>query len=91
MLDTPLHFLTITGLAVEIHSKQISPVEVTSVMLERIERLDGLYKSYATVIADEAIDAAKIAEQEITDGRYRGLLHGVPIAVNLDFPDKLKW
>ena len=72
---------TITEIADEIVSKQLSPVDVTSAMLERIDQLDGQLKSYATVIAEQAMAAAQAAEREITDGEYRGPLHGIPIAV----------
>ena len=81
MRETPLHFRTITAISEEIASKRLSPVEVTTAMLERIEALDGQLKSYATVTAEQAMAAARAAEQEINAGTYRGRLHGVPIAV----------
>ena len=81
MADTPLHYMTITELAALIEARQISPVEVTEAMLRRIEKLDGKYKSYATVMTDQAEAAAKAAEAEIAAGQYRGPLHGVPFAV----------
>ena len=81
MADVPLHFKTITELAGLIQSGQVSPVEVTNAMLQRINQLDGKYKSYATLMADHALDSAKRAEQEITSGQYRGPLHGVPVSV----------
>ena len=81
MADTPLHYMTITEVAALIKARKISPVEVTEYMLRRIENLDGTYRSYATVMADQAQAAAKAAEAEIAAGRYRGPLHGVPFAV----------
>ncbi len=81
MPDTPLHFQTITEIASLIESKQVSPVELTRIILDRIDALDGDLKSYATVMADRAMAAARTAEAEIAAGRYRGGLHGVPIAV----------
>ena len=81
MADAPLHFKTISELAKLIESKEISPVEVTNAMLHRISELDGRYKSYATLMADGALADAQRAEKEISDGRYRGPLHGVPVAV----------
>ena len=81
MPDNELFFRTITEIAKLIKSKEISPVELTDDMLSRIDQLDGRLKSYATVMADHAIEAAKAAEAEITAGTYRGQLHGVPIAV----------
>ena len=81
MCETPFYFKTITEIAEEIAAKQLSPVDVTAAMLERIEALDGQLKSYATVIAKQAMAAAQAAEREITAGTYRGPLHGIPIAV----------
>ncbi len=81
MHETSLHFRTITEIAEDIASKQLSPVGITSAMLQRIEELDGQLKSYATVIAEQAIAAAQEAEHEINAGKYRGPLHGIPIAV----------
>ena len=72
MHETPLHFRTITEIAEQIASKQLSPVDVTSAILERIEELDGQLKSYATVIAEQAMAAAQVAEREINAGTYRG-------------------
>ena len=81
MADTPLHYMTITQVAALIKSRDVSPVEVTHAMLERIDSLDGHLKSYATVMSDHAIASAQRAEREIAAGEYRGPLHGVPIAV----------
>lgn len=80
-MATPLHWLTITELAPLLASKQLSPVEVTRALLERIDRLDGRYHAYATVMADSALEEARAAEREIMAGSYRGRLHGVPVAV----------
>ena len=75
------HFKTISVVAEQIKSKQISPVVVTEELLERIARLDSQLKSYVTVMGDRAITVARKLEEEITAGRYRGPLHGIPIAV----------
>ena len=81
MADAPLHYQTITEVAERIRSREISSVELTRVMLDRIAALDGDLKSYATVMDEPAMAAARAAEAEIVSGRYRGPLHGVPIAV----------
>ena len=81
MSESPLYFLTITELAGLIRKKQVSPVEVTEAMLRRIQALDGQYSSYATLMADHAMESAQRAENEIAAGRYLGPLHGVPVAV----------
>ncbi len=81
MANTPLHYMTITQVAALIETRELSPVEVTRAMLERIEALDGHLKGYATVMSDHAVASAQRAEREIAAGEYRGPLHGVPIAV----------
>ena len=81
MPNTALHYQTITELAAQLTSRQLSPVEVTQALLQRIAQLDGALQSYATVMADHAINAARVAEHDISAGRYRGPLHGVPVAV----------
>ena len=68
MCEKPFHFKTITEIAAEIASKQLSPVEATTAMLERIEALDSQLKSYATVMPDAAMAAAQAAEREIAAG-----------------------
>ena len=81
MADIPLHYQTITEVAGRLASREISPVELTQAILDRITALDGELKSYATVMAAQAMESARAAEAEIAAGRYRGGLHGVPIAV----------
>ena len=81
MPDTPLHYQTIAEVGARLRARELSPVELTQAILERIEALDGDLKSYATVMADSAMASARVAEQEIAAGNYRGGLHGVPIAV----------
>lgn len=81
MPDMPLHYQTIAEVGARLQARELSPVELTQAILERIEALDGDLKSYATVMADSAVASARAAEQEIAAGNYRGGLHGVPIAV----------
>jgi amidase len=50
-------------------------------MLARIAAVDPVLKSYATVMADSALAEAQTAAREITAGRYRRPLHGIPIGV----------
>jgi amidase len=76
-----LHFKTIREVAALLESKQLSPVELTRTMLERIDAVDKTLMSYATVMADSAMMQAQEAEREIASGNYKGWLHGVPVAV----------
>ena len=78
---TDLHYLELMELAARIRAREISPVSVTRAQLDRIASLNGMLGSYALVMADVAMAQAKEAETEIAKGRYRGPLHGIPIAV----------
>ncbi|MCH7815275.1 MAG: amidase, partial [Proteobacteria bacterium] len=80
MFDS-IHYASLNTVAQLIRSREISPTELTQYMLSRIESVDKQLRSYATVTADRALDAAGVAEQEISSGQYRGPLHGMPVAV----------
>ncbi len=80
-MTTDLHFMSITELAGHLRSRKVSSREVTQAQLERIARLDGTLCSYAWVMAEQAMSAAGAADSEIAAGRYRGLLHGVPLGI----------
>jgi amidase len=62
-------------------NREVSPVELTQALLERIAMLDGGLRSYVCVTGEGALAAARQAEREIAHGAYRGALHGVPIAI----------
>ncbi len=81
-MTTPdIHYSTISQLAPLILSGELSPVELTQSQLDRIAALNPRLRAYATVTADLALEQATRAEAEIASGRYRGELHGIPIAV----------
>ncbi len=79
------HFMqtraTITELARRLRRKEISPVELTCACLERIEKLNPALNAFITVMAESASAEARIAEDEISRGEWRGPLHGIPIAL----------
>lgn len=76
-----MHYLQITELAARIRAGDISPLTAARAQLDRVASLDGRLGSYAFVMADTALAQAAEAEAEINAGRYRGALHGVPVAV----------
>lgn len=76
-----LHYLELTEIAAWIRARQISPLEVARALLDRIAAMDGQLGSYVQVMADTAMAQAETAHAEIAAGRYRGPLHGVPIAL----------
>ncbi|MBG6073692.1 MULTISPECIES: amidase [unclassified Polaromonas] len=81
MTQKDLHYLELLEIGKLIQSKELSSVEATQAQLDRIGKLNGVLKSYVTVMADSALVDAQKADAEIAAGELRGLLHGVPIAV----------
>jgi aspartyl-tRNA(Asn)/glutamyl-tRNA(Gln) amidotransferase subunit A len=73
--------LAVAAVARLLRDRQLSPVELTDAYLERIERLDPSLNSYIRVMPEQARAAARQAEQEIGEGRWRGPLHGVPLGI----------
>jgi aspartyl-tRNA(Asn)/glutamyl-tRNA(Gln) amidotransferase subunit A len=74
-------FLSIADASGLLRTKKLSPVELTQACLSRIERLNPQLNAFITVTADSALAEARQAEAEIRQGRWRGRLHGIPIAL----------
>jgi len=72
---------TIKELAPKIRNGAVSPVTLTEEYLQRIERLNPDIDAYITVLRDSALEAAEKSERLIREGRYLGLLHGIPMAI----------
>jgi len=80
-----LPFLTASQLSKLIEAKEVSPVEATEAYLDRIEEVDSKLNSYITITGERALESARQAEEEIAQGKHRGPLHGVPVAVKDQF------
>ncbi|HZK89441.1 MAG TPA: amidase [Stellaceae bacterium] len=75
-MDIP--FLTIAELGRAYDRRELSPVEVTRVLLDRVAAHDGKLDSFIRVTEEVALAEAKAAEAELTAGRRRGPMHGIP-------------
>jgi aspartyl-tRNA(Asn)/glutamyl-tRNA(Gln) amidotransferase subunit A len=73
--------MPILELSDQIRTSELSPVELTQECLRRIEELNPILNAFITVTTDSALAEARQAEQEIQHGKYRGPLHGIPIAL----------
>ena len=74
-------FLSATELSDLIKTRDVSSVEAVEAYLERIERLNTNLFAFLTVCRDEALEAAREADQAMARGEYRGAMHGIPVAV----------
>ena len=77
-----------TRLVAAIRTRELSPVEVTEAVLERIELLDPALNAFGTVTADEARAGAARAERAVMRGEALGPLHGVPYSLKDLTPTK---
>jgi len=73
--------LTLSEASELVRSGKVSPVELTRACLSRIEQLNSKLNAFITVTADSALAQAREAESDIQRGRWKGPLHGVPIAL----------
>jgi len=85
--DTDLAFASIEEIARLFRKRKLSPVELTELILARIDQLNPKLNAYITVTADLALTQAQKAEAEILAPRGgkgyrdRGPLHGIPISL----------
>lgn len=79
--------LSLSAASELLRQKKASPVELTQACLARIEQLNPKLNAFITVTAESALVQAREAEADIHHGRWRGPMHGVPIALK-DLVDK---
>ncbi len=71
-------FASIRELSERVRSRELSPVALTALYLDRLERLGPRYNAVVTVTRERALAQAQQAEAEIAAGHNRGPLHGIP-------------
>src|SRR5215813_5834084 len=81
MTSDELCYLDLVDVGRRIQARQLSALEVTQAMLDRIIRLERRFKCYAEPTPELALAQARQADSEIARGTLRGPLHGVPMAV----------
>ena len=80
-METSLAFTSATEIRRLFLNKELSPVELTRLFLDRIDAIDGQLNSYLTISAEEALDLAREAEKAMMKGVDKGPLHGVPVSI----------
>src|SRR5436853_415842 len=73
--------LSINEAAELLRRKEISPVDLANACLDRIERLNPVLNAFITVTHESAMAQARLAEDEIQRGQWRGPLHGIPVGL----------
>ena len=73
-----LAFLPVTELSELVRRKRVTSVELTQMYLARLKKYDPVLKCVITLTEDRALEKARAADAELSRGRYRGPLHGIP-------------
>jgi aspartyl-tRNA(Asn)/glutamyl-tRNA(Gln) amidotransferase subunit A len=81
-----LAYLTLKDASELVRRKTVSPVVLTATCLKRIEAYSPSLNAFITVTRNQAMEAARSMEKEQRQGKWRGPLHGIPIALkdNID-------
>ncbi len=72
---------TIQSLRHKLLARDVSSVEVTRSVLERIEALNGKLNAYISVMEEECLEQAREADRALSEGRVPGPLCGIPLAL----------
>jgi len=80
-MDTALHFRTLAQLSAMLDRREVSSVELTESLLDRIATLDPQVNAFITVTGERALAQARTADEERAAGRSRGPLHGIPFGL----------
>jgi amidase len=83
MDEAEIAYAGVAGQAALIRSREISAVELTQTLLNRIDRLNPTLNAFRIVLHDQALAEAAARDQTAADGASTppGTLHGVPIAI----------
>jgi Asp-tRNA(Asn)/Glu-tRNA(Gln) amidotransferase A subunit family amidase len=73
-----LAFTPVRELAELVRTRKVTSLALTQMYLERLKRYDNVLHFTITLTEERALAQAKAADAEITSGKYRGPLHGIP-------------
>jgi len=73
--------MSIVEIAPRLARGEVTSEKLTEECLSQIEALNPKLNAFITVMAHDALKAARAADQDIAGGRYRGPLHGIPVSL----------
>ncbi|MGI9861732.1 Asp-tRNA(Asn)/Glu-tRNA(Gln) amidotransferase subunit GatA [Moorella naiadis] len=76
-----LHYLTAHELGELLQRREVSAVEATEALIDRIEALDGRVQAFVTRTAEQALEQARSIDAARARGEELGPLAGVPMAM----------
>ena len=79
--DAAIAFAPVTRLSRWIETRKLTSERLTNIYLDRLLRFDPKLRCVITLTKTVALAQAKKADAEISAGKYRGPLHGIPFGV----------
>lgn len=73
--------LTATELGAKIKAGEITSLEATKAVIEKIKSTDEKFNAYISLNEEDALNRASEVDEKIKSGEYTSILAGVPIAV----------
>ncbi|TFG24197.1 MAG: amidase, partial [Promethearchaeota archaeon] len=74
-------FMSAWDMAEKIRTQELTSVEITEVIIERIEKINPIINAYCTTSFDLARETAKKADNAVKKGEKLGILHGLPTSI----------
>ncbi|TFG09046.1 MAG: amidase [Promethearchaeota archaeon] len=88
MIKEDICFMPACDMAEKIKTQELTSVEITETIIERIEKINPIINAYCTTTFDLARDMAKRADNAVKKGEKLGLLHGIPTSIKDLFETK---
>src|SRR5688500_19065752 len=76
--DEELAFLPVTELSELVRTRKVTSLQLTQLYIARIKKYDPILLCVVNLTEERALAQARAADAEISRGRYRGPLHGIP-------------
>ncbi len=78
--------LSLSEVSKRLRARQVTSVELTQALLDRVKVYNPKINAFITVMHDQALAQAAQMDAEIKAGKFRSPLHGIPIALkdNID-------
>ena len=74
-------FMSAFEMREKIKSQELSSVEITETIIERIEKINPLLNAYCTTTFDIARESAKNADEKVKRNEALGFLQGIPTSI----------